>query len=62
MGFTSFMIRGNDKVKGEFKLVSIAHNIRKIWLYLKDQRKNMVDILTEAGCRQSLPFFSIIVI
>lgn len=52
MGFTSFMIRGNDKVEGEFKLVSIAHNIRKIWLYLKDQKKNMVDTLTEVGCRQ----------
>ena len=35
MGFTSFMLRGLEKVKGEFKLVSIAHNLRKIWLYLK---------------------------
>jgi transposase len=35
MGFTSFMLRGLEKVKGEFKLVSAAHNLRKIWLYLK---------------------------
>jgi hypothetical protein len=54
MGFTSFMIRGNDKVKGEFKLVSSAHNIRKIWLYLRDQRKNMVNVLTEVGCQQGV--------
>lgn len=49
MGFTSFLLRGLEKVKGEFKLVSIAHNLRKIWLYLKDQTKNMGDMLTQAG-------------
>ena len=32
MGFTSFSLRGGPKVKAEFKLVSIAHNLRKIWL------------------------------
>jgi hypothetical protein len=47
MGFTSFLLRGLEKVKGEFKLVSIAHNLRKIWLYLKDKTKNMADMLTQ---------------
>ncbi|RLC28414.1 MAG: hypothetical protein DRH32_09130 [Deltaproteobacteria bacterium] len=47
MGFTSFLLRGLEKVKGEFKLVSTAHNLRKIWLYLKDQKKNMADMLTQ---------------
>jgi hypothetical protein len=47
MGFTSFLLRGLENVKGEFKLVSIAHNLRKIWLYLKDQTKNMADMLTQ---------------
>jgi len=47
MGFTSFLPRGFEKVKGEFKLVSIAHNLRKIWLYLKDKTKKMADMLTQ---------------
>jgi len=54
MGFTSFMLRGIHKVKGEFKLVSTAHNLRKIWLCLKHQRKNMADILVEVGCEQGI--------
>jgi transposase len=49
MGFTSFLLRGLEKVKGEFKLVSIAHNLRKIWLYLKAQMKTVDDMLTQAG-------------
>ena len=32
MGFTSFLLRGLKKVRGEFSLVAIAHNLRKIWL------------------------------
>lgn len=36
MGFTSFMLRGLEKVKTEFKLVSIAHNLRKICQFLKE--------------------------
>ena len=50
MGFTSFMLRGIDKVKGEFKLVSAAHNLRKIWLYLKANQQNLSGMLPEAGC------------
>jgi transposase len=42
MGFTSFLLRGLQKVKGEFSLVAIAHNLRKIWLYLKAGSKNNV--------------------
>jgi len=47
MGFTSFLLRGLEKVKGEFKLVSIAHNLRKIWLYLKDQMKTVANMLAQ---------------
>jgi hypothetical protein len=39
MGFTSFLLRGKQKGRGEFKLVTIAHNLRKIWLYLKFSNK-----------------------
>ena len=44
MGFTSFLLRGKQKVKGEFKLVTIAHNLRKIWLYLKANNKSMAEM------------------
>lgn len=50
MGFTSFQLRGNRKVAGEFKLVSIAHNLRKIWLYLKSNQKNLAEMCPAAGC------------
>lgn len=41
VGFTSFLLRGLEKVIGEFNLVAIAHNIRKIWFYLRNSGKNM---------------------
>lgn len=50
MGFTSFLLRGNQKVTGEFKLVSIAHNLRKIWLYLKANQQNLAGMCPAAGC------------
>jgi hypothetical protein len=34
MGFTGFMLRGLKKVNSEFKLVAIAHNLRKISKYV----------------------------
>jgi transposase len=44
MGFTSFSLRGVPKVKSEFKLVCIAHNLRKIRLYLKTNKKSLTEI------------------
>ena len=37
IGFTGFHLRGLDKVNGEFTLVAIAHNLKKIskWVYKK---------------------------
>jgi len=49
MGFTSFLLRRIGKVKNEFKIVSIAHNLRKIWLYLRAQEKNLPAMLAKAG-------------
>ncbi len=49
MGFTFFMLRGIDKVKGEFKLVSAAHNLIKIGLYLKANQQNLVGMYPTAG-------------
>ena len=50
MGFTSFMLRGLDKVKGEFKLVTTAHNLRKIWLFLKANQQDLTGMCPVAGC------------
>lgn len=33
IGFTGFLLRGLEKVNGEFKLVAIAHNLKKISRY-----------------------------
>ena len=49
MGFTSFMLRSRDKVRGEFKLVAISHNLKKIWLLLKNQKINLADRLLETA-------------
>jgi transposase len=41
-----FLLRGSEKVKGEFGLICIAHNIKKIISYLKSDNngKNISDI------------------
>jgi len=49
MGFTSFLLRGKQKVRGEFKIVSIAHNLRKIWLYLKANKKSLAEMCPAPG-------------
>ena len=49
MSFTSFMLRGLEKVKGEFKLVSTAHNLRKIWLYLKANGNTLAGMCPAPG-------------
>jgi len=50
MGFTCFQLRGKQKVTGEFKLVSIAHNLRKIWFYLKASGSNLSEMCPAPGC------------
>ena len=35
MGFTTFMLRGLAKVKGEFNLVCLAHNLKKIASFIR---------------------------
>ena len=39
IGFTSFSLRGSVKVKGEFNLISLAYNLRKIASYLRTREK-----------------------
>ncbi|MFH1896765.1 MAG: transposase [Candidatus Desantisbacteria bacterium] len=32
-GFRQFLLRGIEKVQGEFNLMCIVHNLKKIWKY-----------------------------
>ena len=31
MGFTQFLLRGHDKVTGEWRLVTLAYNVKRLW-------------------------------
>lgn len=44
-GFRDFRLRGLSKVNGEFKLVAIAHNLRKIGLRLKKKGQRLGDLI-----------------
>lgn len=46
LGQEGFLLRGSERVKGEFGLLCIVHNIRKIISYLKsnENNKNVLDI------------------
>jgi len=38
-GFIQFFLRGLEKVRVEYNLVGVAHNIRKIMLHAKERLK-----------------------
>jgi transposase len=48
LGFRQFLLRGLKKVKGEFNLMCIAHNIRKIATYVKKNEINLRLCLAES--------------
>ena len=45
LGFRGFVLRGLDKVQIEFKLMSTAHNIKKIAKYLSGIGNNLATAL-----------------
>ena len=45
LGFRQFLVRGVAKVKGEFDLMCIAHNIKKISFYCNKHAVNIKDCL-----------------
>jgi transposase len=51
LGYRHFLLRGTDKVKGEFNLMCIAHNIKKIMNFLIKSGKNLNK---EVGINQSI--------
>ena len=48
LGFRQFLLRGLNKVKGEFNLMCIAHNIRKIVSYVNLNNMNLKLSLAES--------------
>lgn len=46
LGFRYFLLRGLSKVKGEFNLMCIGHNIKKIESFLKKSGTNLARALT----------------
>lgn len=41
LGFRQFLLRGLKKVKGEFNLMSIAHNLKKIAKYINENQMDL---------------------
>ncbi|PIN79876.1 hypothetical protein COV16_01980 [Candidatus Woesearchaeota archaeon CG10_big_fil_rev_8_21_14_0_10_34_8] len=41
LGYRGFLLRGLKKVKGEFNLMCIAHNINKIYNFIKKQKMKL---------------------
>ena len=39
MGFTQFQLRGLDKVDGEWKLLTLAYNVKRLWAMKQEAKK-----------------------
>ena len=46
LGFREFLLRGTRKVKGEFSLICIAHNLLKITRYAKQEHLSITECYT----------------
>ncbi len=47
LGFREFLTRGINSVKTELNLVSMAHNLKKVWMKRKDRgvKNNISEVL-----------------
>ncbi|MBI5574378.1 MAG: IS1182 family transposase, partial [Elusimicrobia bacterium] len=54
LGFREFLLRGLEKVKGEFSLMCSAHNLLKIARFLREQNKLLTQALTKP-CTVAIP-------
>ena len=43
LGCRHFLLRGIDKVKGEFNIMCIAHNLKKIMRFIRKKGMSIVD-------------------
>ena len=43
LGFREFLLRGLEKVKGEFSIMCIAHNLKKIHKYISEKQNNNIN-------------------
>ena len=55
LGFRGFLLRGKEKVRGEYFFMCIAHNILKISKFIKDVGKTLKEMLI---FKRSLPTFN----
>lgn len=46
LGYRYFLLRGLDKIKGEFNLMCIAHNIKKIYSFIIKKMKQLATALS----------------
>ena len=49
IGFTHFLLRGLEKVKGEFSLICTANNLKKIGRFLAENGKSLSESLEEGA-------------
>jgi len=46
-GYRHFLLRGLEKVKGEFNIMCISYNLRKIWSFLTKKGTNIIRTIVE---------------
>ncbi|CEG11120.1 hypothetical protein MSIBF_A1180005 [groundwater metagenome] len=46
-GYLHFLLRGLEKVKGEFNIMCISHNLRKIWSFLTKKGTNIMGTIVK---------------
>jgi len=57
LGYRSFLLRGLEKVDGEFKLMSIGHNLKKMHLALRDRSEAKMSKKGYSAIREGLLLF-----
>jgi len=58
LGFRDFLTRGLKAVKNEFNLACAAHNLKKIWILLQKEKRDMNQLALIRERVSMLPFFS----
>ncbi len=58
LGYRSFLLRGLEKVDGEFKLMCIGHNLKKIHLALRDRGEEKIRKKGYSIIRERFLFFA----
>ncbi|CEG12318.1 hypothetical protein MSIBF_A2140001 [groundwater metagenome] len=57
--YLHFLLRGLEKVKGEFNIMCISHNLRKIWSFLTKKGTNIMGTIVKKIKSRVCPYESI---